>query len=128
MRYALTLLVLVALAGCGGPGPAFRGAPVTRVGFGEHMFDIRVKGRRAEAVRVSPGWAPRLAAVGPQAVFAIEQVSGCRVDRLTGDQAMMRATLDCGAGAPEPLFPRPYLECDAFDLDDAVGELICYPF
>jgi len=124
MRYALTLLVLVALAGCGGPGPAFRDVPVTRVGFGEHVFDIRVKGRRAEAVRVPPGWAPRLAAVGPQAVFAIEQVSGCRVDRLTGDQAMMQATLDCGAGAPEPPIKRPNQECDGIDPEQALAVLI----
>lgn len=126
MRYVWMLVLC--LAGCNGPGPDFRGASATRIGVGGSAFDVRVLYRRAEAVRVNPQVAPRLAAFAPQAVIAIEGASGCRVERLTGDQAMMRATLDCGKGAPAPRVPRPYLECDAFDLEGGAGELLCYPF
>lgn len=126
MRY-LAVLILC-LSGCGGPSPEFKGVAPTRIKMGGAVFDVRVDGLRAEAVRLNGQYAPRLAGVGPQAVFAIERVSGCRVDRLTGDQAMMQATLDCGAGAPTPRTRPAYLECDAFDLDSDVGELICFPF
>ncbi|MCR9145987.1 MAG: hypothetical protein NXH74_02175 [Rhodobacteraceae bacterium] len=126
MRYVWMLVLC--LAGCNGPGQDFRDAAVTRVELGGAVFDVRVLDRRAEALRVNPQAAPRLAAIAPQAVMAIEQVSGCRVDRLTGDQAMMHATLDCGRGAPSPRYPTPYLECDAFDLEDGAGTLLCYPF
>lgn len=124
----MACLLIIFLGGCGGASPAFFGVDPVRVHAGGHVFDIRVDGRRAEAVRRNMVWLPRLASVGVPAVGAIEAVSGCRVDRLTGDQAMMRATLDCGSGAPRPRFPTPYLECDAFDLDDETGELLCYPF
>jgi len=122
------VIPLLALAACDTASPEFAGVAPVRVTAGASVFDIRVDGRRAEAVRLNPQPAPRLASVGVPAVLAIEAVSGCRVDRLTGDQAMMRATLDCGGGAPAPRGRVPYLECDAFDPDEEVSELICYPF
>lgn len=122
------LLILLVLGACGTPGPEFAGVAPVRVKLGASVFDIRVAGRRAEAIRLNPRPAMRLASVGVPAVLAIERVSGCRVDRLRGDQAMMRAALDCGAGAPEPRRRETYFECDAFDLDADGGALICYPF
>ena len=128
MRVFAAFLTLM-LSACNGPGPAFRHVDPVTVRAGDVVFDVRVKGSRAEVVRRGALWAPRPASVAVPAVLVIERVTGCRVDRLTGDQAMMRATLDCGDGAPAPRSPRPYLECDAFDLDDeGGGELLCYPF
>lgn len=122
------LLSLLVLGACGTPSPEFSGISPVRIKMGASVFDIRVAGRRAEAIRLNPQPAMRLSSVGVPAVLAIERVSGCRVDRLSGDQAMMWATLDCGAGAPAPRRPETYLECDAFELDAEGGELICYPF
>lgn len=127
MRF-LGLISLVAVVACDTASPEFAGVAPVRVSIGETVFDVRVAGRRAEAVRLNAELAPRLASVGVPAVLAIERVSGCKVARLNGDQAMMRATLDCGSGTPRPLPRTAYLECDAFDLDEEVGELICYPF
>jgi len=122
------LFCFFAMAACDMASPEFAGVTPVRVKMGASVFDVRVAGRRAEAVRLNPQAAPRLASVGVPAVLAVERVSGCRVERLTGDQAMMRARLNCGKGAPAPLTRATYLECDAFDLDEEVGELICYPF
>ncbi|WP_428512880.1 hypothetical protein [Roseovarius sp.] len=124
----LFLISLSALAACDTASPDFAGVAPVRVEAGASVFDIRVAGRRAEAVRLNAQPAFRLSSVGVPAVLAIEAVSGCRVDRLTGDQAMMRATLDCGSGAAPPRRRVPYLECDMFDPDAAVSELVCYPF
>lgn len=127
MRF-LVFACLLLTSACDTASPEFAGVTPVRVTVGGSVFDVRVEGRRAEALRLNAQAAPRLASVGVPAVLAIERVSGCRVDRLTGDQAMMRATLDCGAGAPNPRGRTPYLECDAFELDEEVGELVCYPF
>ena len=87
------LFALGLLAACDTPSPDFRGVPAHSVAMGESIFVIRIKGLRAEAIRTNMQWAPRMAATAPQGVAAIEAVSGCRVDTLTGDQAMMQARL-----------------------------------
>ena len=94
-RIILVAALALALAGCNEPGPGFRGVPATRVTEGGSTFDVRVSGTRAEAVRINMQWAPNLDAVAPQARAAIERVSGCRVRRLGGDQALVVAYLDC---------------------------------
>lgn len=127
MRAVLCLCVTALAGACGAPGGDFASAPVQRLHLGGGTFDIRVKGRRAEAIRVNPQWAPNLSAVGVPAVLAIERASGCRVDRLTGDAARMEARLDCGAG-PLPAH-RPggdyYCDLDAYGDDFASG--LCLP-
>jgi len=124
----LILPLFALLAGCDTPSPAFQGIPAHRVSVDGSDFDIRIKGLRAEAIRTNAEWAPRMAATAPQGVAAIEAVSGCRVERLTGDQAMMRARLDCGDGPPPaPLFPIE-LDCDAYELDTGYGALECRPY
>ena len=116
------------LAGCNTPGPGFRGLPAHSVSLGGSDFDVRVKGLRAEAIRTNAQWAPRMAATAPQGVAAIEAVSGCRVAKLTGDQAVMRARLDCGDGPPPtPLFPQEW-ECEAYEVDTGYGALDCRPY
>lgn len=82
----LLLLSVLAIAACGTPSPEFSGVAPVRVKLGASVFDIRVAGRRAEAIRLNQRPAMRLASVGVPAVLAIERVSGCRVDRLRGDQ------------------------------------------
>jgi len=122
------LFALGLLAACDTPSPDFRGAPAHRVSMGGSDFVIRIKGLQAEAIRTNMQWAPRMAATAPQGMAAIEMVSGCRVDKLTGDQAMMQARLDCGDGPPPgPIFPQEW-ECEAYEIDTGYGALDCRPY
>ncbi len=124
-----TLLMLCVLAGCGVPGPAFRGIAPQSVMVGPSIFEVYVADMRALAVRVNPEWAPRFASVAPRGVAAIELVSGCRVSRLWGDQAVMEAYLDCGAAkqpAPVLLSARRY-DCEIEPVYRGYADLICAP-
>lgn len=97
MKLLIPLLLLMA---CNGPSPQFRNIEASRVVIDGSVFDVRVKGRRAEAVRINRQYAPRMGVVGVKAGLAIEAVSGCRVKRIEGDQAMIRASLACGGDSP----------------------------
>ncbi|WP_298805491.1 hypothetical protein [uncultured Lentibacter sp.] len=108
MRYVIVLGLM--LMACDTPSREFRGSPAQRVTVGPSVFDVRVVQGRAEALRVNSEWAPRLAAVEPRARVAIEAVSGCKVVRLRGDQAMMVADLKCEGAAPPPA-PRETVYC-----------------
>ena len=83
------------LLGCDMPSPAYRGIAAERVTVEKSVFDVRVSGNKAEAIRLNAEYAPRPSAVAPRAVIAIEQVSGCKVKKLTGDQAQFFARLKC---------------------------------
>lgn len=95
--------LLALVSGCAMPSPHFRGIPATRVTVDGSVFDVRVRGHLAEAVRVNPQYAPRLGPIGGRAAFAMAQVSGCRVDGVLGDAAMILGVLDCGNGVPARL-------------------------
>ena len=127
LRVLLTGLVALILAACDTPGPRFRGVDPVRISVGKSTFDVRVDGTRAQAIRVNMEWAPRPAAVAPRAVVAIEKVSGCRVARLDGDQAVILAKLDCGTGArPLPPVPRAF-DCEVEPLGGGLVDLTCRP-
>ena len=122
----LWITALIALAACNTPGLKFRGIAPTRISVGKSTFDVRVDGNYAEIIRLNPEWSPRLAAVAPRMVAAIEKVSGCKVRKLDGDQAMATAALNCG-GALEPLPASRSYECALDDLDDDYADLTCDP-
>ncbi|MFD1509583.1 hypothetical protein [Lacimonas salitolerans] len=131
MRYALCLVVLM-LAACNTPSPGFRGIDPVRVKVGPSVFDVRVQDGQAEALRINSDYAPRMGPIGPRATLAIEQVSGCTVRRLGGDQAMIRASLNCGKVDAPPPVPPSY-SCAVFTrpADGADGarieEIVCDP-
>lgn len=64
-------------------------------------FDVRVRDRLAEALRVNPEYAPRFGPIRDRARVAMEQVSGCKVTEVRGDQALATGLLDCGDGPPK---------------------------
>lgn len=97
----LILLLLLCPCACSTPGPYFRDLPVTRVTVAGSVFDVRVLGDMAEAIRVNPQYAPRLGPLPLRARFAMEQVSGCEVVRVLGDQAQMTGELTCGGRRPD---------------------------
>lgn len=107
----ISLLVVLFLMGCNTPSPAFRGIAPTRVTVEGSTFDIRVNGLRAEAMRVNAQYAPRFGIIETRAAAAMQQVSGCDVTAVTGDQALAFGKLKCnGKAAPPDVVPLA-LEC-----------------
>ena len=58
--------------------------------------------RLAEAIRISPEYAPRLGPIAGRAALAMRLVSGCEVTQVRGDAAQITGLLDCGDGPPPP--------------------------
>ena len=125
MRKLLTIVIL-ALVGCDTPGPEFEGIAPTRIAIGPSWFDVRVRGARAEAIRLNTDFATRFDEVAPRGVWAIEKVSGCRVRRLEGDAAVMQAWLDCGGRLP-PLPQERSYECSVDVVYESFADLTCEP-
>lgn len=115
MKHGLIFLTFLT-SSCNAPCIAFRGSDVKRITIAQSTFDVRVKDRRAEAIRTNMEWAPRLEAVLPRAVTAIEQASGCKVARVHGDAALIKADLAC---AGEPVPAPPPMRCKAVEVDAA---------
>lgn len=90
------LLLGATLAACNTPSPHFRGIAPTRVTVQGSTFDVRVKGKLAEAIRINPEYAPRFSPIRERAGIAMAQVSGCRVKEVRGDQALALGILTCG--------------------------------
>ncbi len=97
MRPGLMLCFLLFLAGCNTPPPAFGGIAPVRVQVEQSLFDVRIRGDRAHALRLNPEYTTSLAAVAPRARRAIEQASGCRVAEgsIAGDAIFVTAGLRC---------------------------------
>ena len=96
MKPLSLFLTLSLLGGCNTAGPAFRGLPATRVEVEGSVFDVRVQGETAEAIRVNMQYAPRFGPIKKRAATAMARVSGCKVKRVLGDQAQATGVLDCG--------------------------------
>lgn len=111
------LCLLLALAACNTPGPYFEGRPATRVQVGEMVFDVRVRGALAEAMRINPQWAPRLDGVAVPAARAMAHVSGCRVSQVRGDAALILGVLDCSEGGPRAILVPVVTEFDCYVVD-----------
>ena len=115
------LLLILALSACNTPGRNFEGLPATRVRVAEMVFDVRVRGELAEAMRINPQWAPRLSGVKDPAAIAMAHVSGCRVTEVRGDQALVLGLLDCGSG-PKRRTGRAVVEFDCHVEDEWESE------
>ncbi len=98
------VFVLMILAGCNAPSPHYRGAEITRVSVAGSTFEVRRKGRLAEAIRVNVQYAPRLGQVARRAEIAMEVATGCDVVEIRGDAAKVTGILVCERGdAPSPV-------------------------
>ncbi|WP_299750123.1 hypothetical protein [uncultured Tateyamaria sp.] len=119
MRWILPFLM--ALAACNTPGPHFRGLPATTVTVDGSTFDVRVRGRLAEALRTNMEYAPRFGPIRHRAAKAMELVSGCKVKEVWGDQALATGILDCGKGGPPIDRLKPQGEYSCYTLDSYVS-------
>jgi len=99
MRYVALMIFCTALAACNTPSIGFRGIDPVTVTVEGSTLDVRVKGTVAEAIRTNMQYAPRMGPIGGRASVAIEQVSGCKVKRFGGDQAVIVAELDWNKSA-----------------------------
>lgn len=109
------LIVFLLLAACSAGTPHFRGVPATRVAVNGSVFDVRVRGELAEAVRVNTQYAPRLGPIRDRALLAMAQVSGCPILDVLGDAAVTVGVLGCDREKGERLLlaaiSRPKYEC-----------------
>ncbi|QGX99437.1 hypothetical protein EI983_14650 [Roseovarius faecimaris] len=127
MRWIFPLSALCLLTGCDTPPPEYRGIAGQRITVGQSTFDVRQDGDRALALRVNTEWAPRPEAVMPRALVAIEKSTGCRVKRMDGDQVLIEAKLDCGAGTAARDPAALEYDCDYRQLYQGRVELVCTP-
>lgn len=129
MKPSIPMLLILGLAACGGTSPDYWGIDATQITVGKSRFDVRIDGTRAQAIRRNVEWAPRLEAVAPRAMIAIEQVSGCEVTKLTGDAAVIEARLKCGAASALPPVLGWDCDIDSFDgrLTGGVAGMTCRP-
>lgn len=104
MRVLKVSLFLLLLTACNTPGPHFRGLEAARITVEGSTFDVRVRDRLAEALRVNPQYAPRFGPIAGRARQAMEAVSGCTVREVRGDQALATGLLDCRQ-APRKMQP-----------------------
>ncbi|SDE25754.1 hypothetical protein [Ruegeria marina] len=122
------VFILFLLAACAPPGREFRGLPATRVDVGGSLFDVRVRGNLAEAIRLNPQYAPRFGPIRDRAGFAMAQVSGCEVEGVLGDQAVALGVLDCGARPGIWALPAAALRFDCVEIDQLANEGLKTPY
>jgi hypothetical protein len=118
----LRLLPVLGLAACSAVSPHFQGVPVTRVAVSGSLFDVRVRGDLAEAVRINSEYAPRLGPIEGKARFAMAQVSGCEVVGVLGDQSVTTGVLSCHARSRDWALPVATLRFDCIDEDITLRE------
>jgi hypothetical protein len=93
--FARLSVCILLLGACDTPSPEFWGVEPTRMHIAGTSFDIRIKDRKAEAIRLNVERSPRWMIIGAKAGFAIEKVSGCEIRKLGGDTAVVTAKLKC---------------------------------
>jgi len=98
-----TLSILLLLAACDSPSPRFIGSPKAEVEAGGMRFSIHRRGDAVEAYRLGFIFRPSEAQVLINATRAIELSTGCQVKKLSGDQALVKAILECSSPAEQDL-------------------------
>ncbi|SMO86717.1 hypothetical protein [Ruegeria faecimaris] len=91
----IRILSFLMLAACSAGTPHFRDVQAKRIAVNGSVFDVRVRGDLAEAVRVNSQYAPRLGPIRERAAMAMAQVSGCPILDVLGDAAVTVGVLGC---------------------------------
>ncbi|WP_171102735.1 hypothetical protein [Ruegeria sp. HKCCD7255] len=121
----IRFVAIFLLAACSAGTPHFRDLPAKRVAVNGSVFDVRVRGHLAEAVRVNTQYAPRLGPIRQRAGLAMMQVSGCPILDVLGDAAVTVGVLGCDREAGEKLLlaaiSRRNYECINFGRSEDLG-------
>lgn len=132
IHIVIAILAVLLLAACNTAGPHFRGLPATTVTVDGSVFDVRVRGELAEAIRTNTEYAPRFGPIRERAGRAMAMVSGCEVKEMRGDQAQATGILRCGKGGKRVTPTRPTaVECvpvrgtEIAQLDGTSVEIEC---
>ncbi len=98
IKFIQTTSVVILLAGCDSPHPAFMQVEAQRITVDGSTFSVRIREDQAEAIRTNFERLPKIGDIFPKAAKAIEIASGCKVipNSMKGDPALMVAKLDCG--------------------------------
>ena len=110
------VFVVLVLAGCAQGTSYFRDAPVTRVHVEHTLFEVRQRGRLAEAIRLNAQFAPHLKSVAAHAETAMRAATGCEVRELRGDAAQVLGILACAPDAQPVWITRRTPECEVVDV------------
>jgi hypothetical protein len=104
MRFILFVfcpLSALVLAACDTPGWTERHAGVTRIAVADLQFSVRLKAERqgysGRAIRTNRMLRPDKNKIALIAGLVMEDLTGCRVQQLGGDVAVIDARLRCGA-------------------------------
>ena len=122
VMWRCALIFLVYLTACATPSQYFRREPATRISVDGSIFDVRVRGNLAEAVRINSQYAPRFGPIRGRAGFAMAQVSGCRVVEVRGDQALATGILSCKGRAPGWAVPTGTLAYSCLEVSQWVNQ------
>ena len=112
--YLVAVLLVLGLSGCDSPSPAFSGLNPVRVTVDGSTFSVRHTPFAAEAIRLNPEANPTRGGTVFKGAKAMVLASGCAVvtDTLDGDEAVVRADLDCAGAGPRPARDARPLELD----------------
>ena len=99
----IIIVLIGCLSGCDSPSPQFIGAQKTEVAQGGMRFSIHRRGNLVEAYRLGFIFRPSETAVLSNARQAIERATGCLVAGLSGDQALIKARLNCDSAPQTPV-------------------------
>jgi len=89
-------LALFALAACDTGTPAYMGLAAQRVEVAGMVYDVRVQGLMAEALRQNVMGPRSQEDLALSAAAAMRSVTGCDVLQLRGDPSVMEGRLKCG--------------------------------
>jgi hypothetical protein len=97
IRVGLTIILVIGLAGCDTPSPAFKGVPAQIVTVEPSVFEVRRLGTQVELLRTNTEYAPTFASIIPRASRAVLIATGCtpRPQSWAGEQTLMQVEIDC---------------------------------
>lgn len=89
-------MVFFLCAACGASTvPQLRGLPPQTVTIEGSVFDIRMRGTKAEAIRTNFEFPAKYGPIRRKAITAIESLTLCKVGKTRGDPSVVIAELDC---------------------------------
>lgn len=90
-------ILLLTLSACASPSPRFIGAERSEISVEEMTFTVFRRGSEVEVYRTGFAPLPRQRDVFTGAITAIEAATQCSVRprSMTGDAALIRASIDC---------------------------------